>query len=895
MRIDFSILWLADTADEDAESVETVLGLVKAGVAQACAKWPEIFVASAQGFVLRPAGLAASPMLAQAAQKLDLALSIVEASPDSLVGDSDLVALSPGDALMAAGRNPALILPGRAQGAVLFSAGGPDLLSPERRRQEESLSAASAEAVAAAFAPPRDPTETRKLADFIAEQDKAPRGRRAYNLLLRMIGEKPAKGQGADKSWAQAEQVATRACPSARRRIEALHAVYARADSLALAYSDCWRSILVSRSLLLLLANAVSGLVGALEPSVSSLTMPIQLAATVLTYYDHWVARRGRWLEKWLDYRRLAETLRVERFLALVGGAGEAGSAADWTAWLAQRVSHGAPAPRTLSEDAAPAVLDHLLGVEIADQIDYHQSASARYERLDRHLRRAAVVALGLFVALGAALSIMALTGEFAHRFKFTAAVGLAFSAAPSIYASLNGARRDFDAARQAARSRALAENLRRFAEAVAKLPPTAANARAAAARAAEIMRDDVARWKSVIEVLSAAIGGKTMSDAESSAPILPRDRHLFGPGRKAILSIDGGGVRGVIALGFLARLESLLSERAGAPSRLCDYFDLVGGTSTGAIVATGIALGISARDIRDFYMRLGPRIFHRPWLRLPGWQAKFDAEALRQEIISVFENRDLDSPDLQTGLGVMLKRIDKAGAWILTNNPRSKFWETPPDGAFIGNRHYKLTNLVRASTAAPSYFEPQEIAIVEGEPPALFVDGGLTPHNDPALALFLTAVIPAYHIVWPMGVENLSVFSVGTGGFRPATTLAECQKGGAIGVALRSLMQQIYENQSLTLSLMSWLGKGGAVWPINSEIGDLKEVNAPFGPLFNYRRYDVKLEADWLKDQLGVALAPDDIARLRRFDDPSVMPLLDEIGQKAAERQMSAADIAIL
>ena len=64
------------------------------------------------------------------------------------------------------------------------------------------------------------------------------------------------------------------------------------------------------------------------------------------------------------------------------------------------------------------------------------------------------------------------------------------------------------------------------------------------------------------------------------------RDRHLFGPGPKRILALDGGGVRGAITVAFLERIESLLWERYGRDMRLGDFFDLVGGTSTGAIIS---------------------------------------------------------------------------------------------------------------------------------------------------------------------------------------------------------------------------------------------------------------------------------------------------------------------
>jgi hypothetical protein len=384
-------------------------------------------------------------------------------------------------------------------------------------------------------------------------------------------------------------------------------------------------------------------------------------------------------------------------------------------------------------------------------------------------------------------------------------------------------------------------------------------------------------------------IAAPTNQDANA---ICARDRHLFGPGRKRILSIDGGGVRGVVALAFVERFEALLAAKAGRAIRLCDYFDFIGGTSTGAIVATGLALGYSAAEIRDFYFRLAPRIFRKPFFRLPFWQAKFDAEALRREITGILGDRSLDSTGLQTGLGVMLKRIDAGGAWILTNNPRSKYWDAPSDGSFIGNRHYSLANIVRASTAAPHYFNPQEIPIVEGAPPALFVDGGLTPHNDPSLALLLATVMPCHRIGWSLGADKLTVVSVGTGSYRVRLNARDLRRGSSVTIALRALVQQISENQQLTLSLMSWMGAGGSRWPINSEIGDLVEAEPPFGAQFRFLRYDAKLEADWLDDTLGVSLTSREIARIRRFDDPGAIALLYDIGVRAANVQITKTDM---
>jgi hypothetical protein len=319
-------------------------------------------------------------------------------------------------------------------------------------------------------------------------------------------------------------------------------------------------------------------------------------------------------------------------------------------------------------------------------------------------------------------------------------------------------------------------------------------------------------------------------------AGLSSRDRHLFGPGPKRMLSLDGGGVRGAISIGFLERLETLIEEIEGRPTLLCDWFDLIGGTSTGAIIAGALALGFRAADVRKFYDALAPRVFRRPFWRVVGLMSKFDRKKLISELDTILGDRTLDSDNLRTGLAVVAKRLDTGSCWVVANNPRSQYWDTPPDRSFIGNRHYKLTNLIRASAAAPHYFDPELIEIVAHEPPGLFVDGGLTPHNNPSLQLFLYAALPQYGLSWSLGPENLTIVSIGTGGFRPRVSLHELAWIRPIGIAIRALSAQITESAQLVLTLMSWLGDTPTAWPINSELSDVASIPAPRGqPLFRF------------------------------------------------------------
>jgi hypothetical protein len=362
------------------------------------------------------------------------------------------------------------------------------------------------------------------------------------------------------------------------------------------------------------------------------------------------------------------------------------------------------------------------------------------------------------------------------------------------------------------------------------------------------------------------------------------RDWHLFGPGPKRILALDGGGVRGAISVAFLERIEVILSDRLGTKVRLGDWFDLVGGTSTGALMAGALALGFRTEQIKEFYLRLAPRAFLPTRWGIPLFQAKFNADGLRNEILKIVQDRRLSSPDLITGLCVVTKRMDTCSPWIVANNPRAPYWL---DGAtHDGNAKYSLATLVRASTAAPHFFDPEVFAISKDEQ-GLFIDGGVTPFNNPSLALFQMATFEPFGIRWPTGPDRLTVTSIGTGTYRPRFSYADEGLGRFAKLAYFALMSLMTDAESLTLAQMQWLGECLTRWKINSEVGTLCDQVPQGGKMFRFMRYDVKLEVDWLRDELDVKVSENDTERFRGMDNPAIVNEIYEIAKLAAAKQV--------
>jgi hypothetical protein len=376
------------------------------------------------------------------------------------------------------------------------------------------------------------------------------------------------------------------------------------------------------------------------------------------------------------------------------------------------------------------------------------------------------------------------------------------------------------------------------------------------------------------------------------SYPTRTRDQHLANDGTpKRILALDGGGLRGILSLALLQAIENILRERhrAGDDFRLCHYFDLIAGTSTGAIIAATLAMGWKVEEIRTRYMMLGERVFTRSLLRQGVLRARYDDDTLIAELKKVYGARTrLGGPELKTGLLVMTKRIDTGSPWPISNNPRGTYFAARPNGV-LGDGDYLLWQVVRASTAAPAYFDAQQITIARG-PGAkavtgAFVDGGVSPFNNPALMALMYATISGYRINWPTGADKLLVVSIGTGAADPAVTHASLAAKQAVD-ALLSLMNDAATLQEM---LLQWLSDGPTARRINREVGDLQGDLLNGAAALTYRRYNVDLRSSRVQELEPALQDPKLIESLSAMDSPANMTVLHRLGTLAAQRDIAS------
>ncbi|MEZ5956744.1 MAG: patatin-like phospholipase family protein [Hyphomonadaceae bacterium] len=394
-------------------------------------------------------------------------------------------------------------------------------------------------------------------------------------------------------------------------------------------------------------------------------------------------------------------------------------------------------------------------------------------------------------------------------------------------------------------------------------------------------------------------------------------------PGPKRILALDGGGSRGLLSLGVLAQLERHLAERSGQGDsfRLAHYFDLIGGTSTGAIIATTLALEWRVRDVVDLYFKLLPAIFARP--QVPGplrvLMPAFKNKALTDALNEYLGDRQLKSEDLKTGLAIHAKRIDSGSAWILVNNPDWSYYDARQGRVGLANSDFFLRDLVQGSAAAPTYFADVRIPLerdkrgnVSGY--AHFFDGGVSPNNNPALQLLLTVTDPAFGFNWQTGEDNLLIWSVGTGYVRKrfakknrkrrssAKSTGDFRRlaySSKVMAALEGYNHDICQQQITTLQMLS---RPRFPWYVNSEIK--MQTGSPLlarEPVLTYQRYDARLEIDeaefrrpeHIESLLGEEMKAKDVDKLRKLDikDPALLDILYRTGEALGAAQLLHRD----
>lgn len=363
----------------------------------------------------------------------------------------------------------------------------------------------------------------------------------------------------------------------------------------------------------------------------------------------------------------------------------------------------------------------------------------------------------------------------------------------------------------------------------------------------------------------------------------------------KRILALDGGGLRGILTLGILESLEAVLRERHGDDDdfRLSDYFDLVAGTSTGAIIAAGLAQGDSVATLVDQYMALGAKVFEKSFLRKGLFRAKYHEGKLSEELRGFYgADTTLGSDKLRTGLLIVTKRLDTGSVWPLGNNPQGKYFASSSPG-IIANGEYPLWKVVRASTAAPAFFDPESITIaeeagaekVDGE----FVDGGVSPFNNPSVQALMYATLAGYRVGWPFGGDNLLLVSLGTGSADPSVQRTSLTAKHAIN----SLMSLMNDCASLQEILLQWMSSSSTASEIDSELGDLGGDTLGPAELLSYLRYNIELNPDEVQALTPEVTDPGTIKSLSEMDDPANMDTLYRLGQEIGKRDVSSDDFA--
>jgi predicted acylesterase/phospholipase RssA len=371
----------------------------------------------------------------------------------------------------------------------------------------------------------------------------------------------------------------------------------------------------------------------------------------------------------------------------------------------------------------------------------------------------------------------------------------------------------------------------------------------------------------------------------------------------RKLLALDGGGIRGVLTLEILAEIERQIKQETGL-DRLGDYFDYIGGTSTGSIIAAGLAIGMSTEELLDFYTQSGSQMFEKTALveRLTSlFSNLYEDEPLARKLKEIFHDgeipprpADLSNKRLRCLLLIVTRNVTTDSPWPISTNPFAKY-NDPSRGDC--NLRMPLWQLVRASTAAPVFFPPEVVRLNPQNPKEIrvFVDGGMTPYNNPAFLLYRMATQPAYQLCWRTGEENLLLISVGTGTAAKTTRAVNRNVIGNLQNLPGELIYSSQVDQDINCRTFGRCIHGAG---IDRELGDLilpvedeQEGAKDHGRFFRYARYNADLSQSGLA-QIDLRLDQKKLNKVERVGgiDSAAVQQMDAVDQIGNLRKIGAA-----
>lgn len=179
----------------------------------------------------------------------------------------------------------------------------------------------------------------------------------------------------------------------------------------------------------------------------------------------------------------------------------------------------------------------------------------------------------------------------------------------------------------------------------------------------------------------------------------------------KKILAIDGGGMKGIYAASLLTEVE----KHCGG--HICDYFDMLVGTSTGAIIAAALAIKIPAEKILDLYLEKGKDIFPKERWKL--FRGRYNTQPLKNELVKIFKDKRMS--DANTRLLIPTYNLSTDAVQV---------FKTPHAEDLRFDKERKIYDILLATTAAPVYFSPYKM---KG---GVYMDGGVGANNPSLIGL---------------------------------------------------------------------------------------------------------------------------------------------------------------